>query len=228
MRVLCSSRPAFVISVALGLMVTLITGGCAQEQGESVALAGYDFGSIDKVAVLSPVGNVYGEAVKDQIVSFFVMELTRKGYACVERNRIKDIEKEQDFQASDTTSSQGAARIGEILNVPVVMIVNIPQFENKISLNARLVGVEDGIILWTGEGSGRTGRGLSTVAGGVLGAAVGAVAAGGDTEDRLLGGLIGGGIGAVAGHAMSPEKAEQVKKIIKEKVCRELPSRYGG
>ena len=84
MRVLCSPKPAFVISVVLGLIVTLMAAGCAQEQGESVALAGYDFGSIDKVAVLSPGGNIYGEAVKDQIVSFFVMELMAKGYSCVE------------------------------------------------------------------------------------------------------------------------------------------------
>ncbi len=228
MRVLCSSKAAIVISVMLGLLVTLMAGGCAQEQGESVALAGYDFGSIDKVAVLSPGGNIYGEAVKDQIVSFFVMELTRKGYACIERNKITAIEKEQDFQASDTTSSQGAARIGEILNVPVVMMVNIPEFEAKhMSLNARLVRVEDGTILWTGEGSGKTGKGLSTIFGAAVGAAAGAVLAGGDSDDRLIGAVAGGALGAVAGNAMSPEKAEQVKKIIKEKVCKGLPSRFG-
>lgn len=229
MRVLCSSRPAFVISVALGLMVTLMAGGCAQEQGESVALAGYDFGSIDKVAVLSPTGDVYGDAVRDQIASFFVFELTRKGYRCVERSKVQEIEQELNFQASDTTSSEGRARIGEILNVPVVMIVNIPQFEEKhISLNARLVDVEDGTILWTGEGSGKTGKGLSTIFGAAVGAAAGAVLAGGDSDDRLIGAVAGGALGGIAGHAMSPEKAEQVKKIIKEKVCKELPSRFGG
>ena len=228
MRVICSFRPAFVIPVMLGLMVTLMAGGCAQEQGGSVALAGYDFGSIDKVAVLSPSGDVYGDAVKDQIVSFFVQELMRKGYACVERSKITAIEKEQEFQASDTTSSQGAARIGEILNVPVVMMVNIPEFEAKhMSLNARLVRVEDGTILWTGEGSGKTGKGLSTIVSAAVGAAGGAVLAGGDSDDRLIGALAGGVLGGIVGNAMSPEKAEQVKKIIREKVCKELPSRFG-
>lgn len=228
MRVLCSSKPAIVISAVLGLMVTLMAGGCAQEQGGSVALAGYDFGSIDKVAVLSPSGDVYGDAVKDQIVSFFVMELMAKGYSCVERNRVKDLEKEQEFQASDTTSSQNAARIGEILNVPVVMMVNIPEFEAKhMSLNARLVRVEDGTILWTGEGSGKTGKGLTTILSAAVGAAGGAVLAGGDSDDRLIGALAGGVLGGILGNAMSPEKAEQVKKIIKEKVCKGLPSRFG-
>ena len=228
MRVHSSSRPVFVILLMMGAMVTLMAGGCASEQGESVALAGYDFGSIDQVAVLSPTGDVYGEAVKDQIVSYFVFELMRKGYSCVERNKVQQIEKEISFQASDTTSSVGGARVGEILNVPVVMMVNIPQFEAKISLNARLVRVEDGVILWTGEGSGKTGKGLSTILGAAVGAAAGGVLAGGDSDDRLIGAVAGGALGAIAGNAMSPEKAEQVKKIIKEKVCKELPSRFGG
>ncbi|MCH7916902.1 MAG: glycine zipper 2TM domain-containing protein [Planctomycetes bacterium] len=228
MRVLCSSRPAVVGFVIVGLMVTLMAGGCASEHGESVALAGYDFGSIDKVAVLSPTGDVYGDAVKDQIVSFFVHELMVKGYSCVERSKVQEIEQELNFQASDTTSSQGTARIGEILNVPVVMIVNIPQFEAKhMSLNARLVRVEDGTILWTGEGSGKTGKGLTTILSAAVGAAGGAVLAGGDSDDRLIGALAGGVLGGIVGNAMSPEKAEQVKKIIREKVCKELPSRFG-
>lgn len=229
MRVFDSHRSAFGVAAVLGLTVLLMAGGCAREQGESVALAGYDFGSIDKVAVLSPAGQVYGEAVKDQIASFFVNELMRKGYMCVERGNVKLIEKEQKYQASGSTSAQGAAKIGELLNVPVVMMVNITEFgESNISLNARLVGVENGVILWSGDGSGRTGKGLNTVLGAAVGAAAGAVVAGGDSNDRVLGAVAGGALGGVAGNAMSPQKAEQVKKIIKEKVCKELPSRFGG
>ena len=212
----------------LGLVALLLAAGCARESGESIALAGYDFSSIEKVAVLSPSGEIYGDAVKEQVTTFFIQELMSKGYACVERTEIKRIEKEQDFQASGVTSNEGAAQIGKILNVPVVMLINIPKFESKISLNARLVRVEDGLILWTANGEGRTGKGLNTALGAVAGAAAGAVLAGGDTDDRIIGGVIGGAVGGIAGNALSKEQESQVKKIIKEQMFESLPARFGG
>ena len=186
---------------------------------------GFDFSSISKVAVLDPSGDVYGETVKNQIADLFNMELMRKGYDCVERTEIKKLLDEQDFQASDVTSNADVARIGEILNVPVVMMVNIPKFESKFEVTAKLVRVEDGKILWIGEGSGSTGKGLSTIVGAAAGAALGAAVAGGDSSDRVVGGVIGGVVGGVAGNALSPEQTEQFKKIIRTKVCKDLPTR---
>lgn len=212
----------------LGLIALILAGGCARETGESIPLAGYDFSSIEKVAVLSPTGEIYGAAVKEQVVTFFVQELMAKGYACVERTEIKRIEEEQDFQASGVTTSEGAAQIGKVLNVPVVMLINIPKFESKISLNARLVRVEDGLILWTANGEGRTGKGLNTALGAVVGAAAGAALAGGDTDDRIIGGVAGAAVGGIAGNALSKEQASQVKKIIKEQMFVNLPGRFGG
>jgi len=199
--------------------------GCASEKGESVMMAGFDFSSISKVAVLDPSGDVYGETKKNQIADFFIMELMSKGYTCIARTQMKQLLDEQDFQSSDVTSEVDAVKIGKILNVPVVMMVNIPRFEQKIDVTAKLVRVEDGTILWVGEGSGSTGKTLSTIAGAALGAAAGAVVAGGDSSDRVVGGVIGGVVGGVAGNALSPEQAEQFRKIIKKKVCKDLPAR---
>ena len=214
------------IGFILGLAALAMLTGCQTERGESFMLAGYDFSSVTKVAVLDPTGDIYGDTVKSQVAGYFEMELMRKGYQCVLRTDIKKLLKEQEFQASGVTTAEDAARAGRILNVPVVMMITIPQFDEKISVTAKMVRVEDGTILWAGEGSGRTGKGLNTLLGGALGAAAGAAVAGGDTGDRVVGGVIGGVAGGVVGNALSPEVEEQFKKIIREKVCKELPARY--
>ncbi len=208
-----------------GILAICLFAGCASESGESVTMAGFDFSSIAKVGVLDPSGDVYGDTVKNQIADLFIKELMRKGYHCAVRTEMKKLLDEQDFQSSDVTNESDAARIGKIINVPVVMMINIPKFEGKMEVTAKLVRVEDGMILWIGDGSGSTGKGLSTLAGAALGAAAGAVIAGGDTGDRVVGGVIGGVVGGVAGNAMSPEKSEQFKKIIRTKVCKDLPAR---
>ncbi len=213
---------------SLSLLVltgVLMVGGCASQEGESFVLAGYDFSSVTKVAVLSPTGMVYNEAVKNQIANMFEMELMSKGYACVERTQIKGLLKEQEFQASGITNDIDPSQAGRILNVPVVMMVSVPEFEQKISVTAKLVRVEDGTILWAGDGSGSTGKTASTILGAAVGAAAGAVLGGGDSGDRLAGGVIGGVLGGVAGNAMSPSVEKQFKKIVRKKVCKDLPAR---
>jgi hypothetical protein len=209
------------ISVMLALAAAgVMVWGCAS--GESYFRAGYDFSKVDKVAVIDVVGEVRGNAAKNQISDFFVMELLQKGYAPVERAQVQTLLKEQDFQASDITSTEDAARAGRILNVPVVMIVNIPEFGEKMSMTAKMVNVEDGSILWLGSGTGKTQRLLGTVAGAAAGAAAGAVVAGGDSQTE--GAVIGGVLGGVTAHELSPMKAEQARKVTKQ-ICKSLPSR---
>ena len=206
------------------LLAALVAGGCATGKGESFVLAGYDFGKLDKVAVIEVSGAVRGDAAKNQIGDFFVMELLKKGYTPVERAQVQTLLKEQKFQATDVTSDDDAARAGRILNVQAVMLVNIPTYKDEMNMTARMIDVEDASILWIGGGSGRTGKTFSTIFGALAGAAAGATVAGDKRDDKVLGGVIGGVLGGVAGQALSPQQAEQVQKVIK-KVCAELPPR---
>ena len=206
------------------LLAVVFAGGCASQKGESYARAGFNFSTLEKVAVLDVSGAVRGEAAKNQIADFFNMELVRRGYTPVVRSEVQKLLKEQEFQASDITSDAGAAKAGEILNVPAVLLVNIPTYKEEMNMTAKIISVEDGGILWVGSASGSTGKTLSTVLGAAAGAAVGAVAAGGDTRDRVAGGVIGGVLGGVAGNALSPQQAEQVQKLIK-KLCEDMPPR---
>jgi uncharacterized protein YcfJ len=91
-------------------------------------------------------------------------------------------------------------------------------------MTAKMIDVEEGNIIWIGEGSGSTNKTLGTVLGAAAGAVVGGVVAGGDSGDRTLGAVAGGVLGGVAGNALSPEQEGQIKKVI-QKVCKDLPSR---
>jgi hypothetical protein len=205
----------------------LVVGGCATGKGESYSRAGFNFSTLDKVAVLEVSGAVRGDPVKNQIGDFFVMELLKRGYTPVERAKVQALLKEQEFQASDVTSDEDAAKAGNILNVPAVMLINIPTYKEEINMTAKIVSVEDGGVLWAGSASGSTGKTFSTILGAAVGATAGAVVAGGDTRDRVAGGIIGGILGGVAGQALSPQQSEQVQKIIK-KLCETMPPRIPG
>jgi outer membrane lipoprotein SlyB len=213
-------------AVWVGVLLSAIAvAGCASSEAESQAVAGYDFSGINTIAIVEVTGRVYGDAAKNQISNLFTIELMKKGYTFIERKNVQAILKEQEFQASDLTSEAGAARAGQILNVPAVMVIDIPKFRGeRMEMSAKLINVEDGTILWIGTGSGKTGKTLSTIVGAGLGAAAGAVIAGGDSSDRVLGGVIGGVAGGVAGNALSPDLEKQVKRVVQD-VVKGLPSR---
>lgn len=206
------------------LLTALLVAGCASSQGESYALAGYDFSSLDRVAIVEVTGSVYGDAVKNQISSMFELELMKRGYGVIERSDVQALLKEQEFQASDITTTEGAARVGQIRNVPAVMLISIPKYKDKMTMTAKMIDVETATVLWIGNGSGSTGKGLATFVGAAAGAAAGAVLAGGDSKDRVIGGVAGGILGGVAGNALSPDQEEQVRKIVAD-TCEEMPSR---
>jgi hypothetical protein len=212
-------------TVLAGVLLSMLAAaGCAQSEGESQAAVGFDLGRIDKIAIVEITG-VRSQAVKSQISDYFMMEMMRKGYTFVERQRINMLVKEQQFQASDLTTQQGAARAGQILNVPAVMVINIPKYSGgKMEMTAKLIDVESATVLWMGRGTGKTNQDLSTFLGVAAGAAVGAAVGGHDITDRAIGGVIGGAAGGVAGYILSPEEEEIVKQVV-AKVVEKLPDR---
>ncbi len=205
------------------LSAAVLVGGCASQKGESYALAGFNFAELDRVAILEVTGQVHGDTVKNQIGGFFEMELLKKGYSPIERRQVQLLLKEQEFQASDITSNMGAAQAGRVLNVPAVLLITIPKYKEEMTMQAKLVNVEDARILWIGNGSGTTGKTFATIAGAVAGAAAGVAVSGED--DRVLAGIGGAVLGGVAGQALSPQQEEQVRKVI-AKVCESMPARF--
>lgn len=203
------------------VIAVLLIGGCVSS-GDSFSRAGYNFSGVDKIAIVAVEGVLDSEAAENQIADLFALEFLKRGYAPIERVQVEALLQEQQFQVSDLTTEFGAVQAGKILNTPAVLIINIPNFGEEISLTAKLVDVEDGSILWLGSGSGKTGRTLSTILGAAFGAGAGAAAS--REEDELFGGIVGGVAGGAVGYALSPQETDEARKIIK-RMCRRIPSR---
>lgn len=212
-----------IVSVYIWLIVVLlIIGGCSSGVGGSSYRVGYDFSQVDKVAIVAVEGAVRNESAKNQIAQFFAIELLKRGYAPVGRAQVKTLLREQEFSLIDPTTAEGATQAGQILKVPVVLLVSIPYFGEQISMTAVMLDVEDSSFLWIGSGSGRTGGSgaLSTILG--TDAEAGAVTG---EDAQVLGGILGGQLGA-AGQALTPSEANSIQTVIK-RICQSLPPRAG-
>ncbi|AQT69902.1 Curli production assembly/transport component CsgG [Anaerohalosphaera lusitana] len=207
------------ITIILLSLVIIASAGCSS--GEGYSRQGYDFSTVDTVAVISVEGRIAGAAAKNQISDYFIAELLQKGYAPVERAEVEKLLEEHEFQASGLTSNTNAAQAGRILNVPAVIIVNIPEFKDNIAISAKMVDVEDGSILWLATGEGKVGEFLTTLGGAAAGAAAGIAVSGED--DEAVGGIAGGVLGGVVANQMTPQKEKKAKEII-DKMCESLPS----
>ncbi len=212
------------LGLCAGVAAVLTAVGCAT--GSRFVGPDYHLAEIHRTAVVQVEGSVKTSTARNQIADYFAMELVGKGYRPIERLQIDALLREQEFQASDLSSADGIARAGEILNVDALVIINIDQYGEESVLTAKLIDVEDGSLLWVGEGSGTSGRTLATIFGAAAGAGLG-VALGGDTAGSIVGGVAGGVLGGVAGRALTPHEVKHVRNIIR-KACKSLPPNPGG
>ena len=199
------------------VIAILFAGGCFSGRGQSFSRVGYNFSTVDKVAIVAVEGTLRSETAKNQIADLFAMELLKKGYAPKERASVAALLREQGFQASELITEAGAAEAGKILNVPAVLIINVPHFGDEIFISAKMVDIEDSSILWLGSGSGKTGG---------FGSLWGAGASVSSEEDELFGGIgiAGGVLGGAENLPLSPQEIERAQRIIR-RMCSTLPSR---
>jgi len=184
-----------ITAVAL-LTALMLVGGCASD--ESYVKAGFDFSALDKIAVIDVRGDINTDAAKNQIADLFEAELIKKGYAPMERTRAQTLLKEQQLQTLDLAAPRDAARAGLILNVPAVLAIDIPELGEEMTITAKMIDAETGGILWMADDSGGIGAILAAI-----------LRPGPAMPDQTSRGL-------------SPQKADQAKKIIKT-MCKTLP-----
>jgi hypothetical protein len=209
-------------NIALSLVV--VVTGCAT--GSSFVKPGYDFGKLSRVAVVEVTGANGNQAAQNEVADLFAMELLKRGYDVVERTQVQQILNEQDFQAGGATSPVDAVRVGRILNVSGIMVVNVPELGENVAMTAKMIHAETGTLLWMGEGTGKVGGGLRTVGGALVGAATGAaighqVNVGTGTTVGALGGGLAGGI---AGRALEPTVSQALRRVV-TKVAANMPSK---
>jgi len=204
------------IVVNILLIALLFVGGCGSGRAESHFRAGYNFSMLDSVAVVAVEGALKSQAARNQIAECFEMEFLKKGYAPKEWTSVAAALEDEQVEASELNTDEGVAQAGDIVNVPAVLIINIPHYGDGITITAKLVDVADGSVLWIGNGTTKTG--------GLFGFADGWGSRSAASENDLFGGVPGGMMGGASSVALSPQEVDKVQRLIR-RMCKTLPSR---
>lgn len=112
-----------------------------------------DITSLDKIAILFTDKNTHKTtAVEDMFMGF----LMSYKYKIASRSDVEKALQEINFQGSGLTE-QGASRLGKMLNVKAVMVIEIADFKSgrdrsgqhtAVELSARLIDLEKNKLLW--------------------------------------------------------------------------------
>ena len=201
-------------------VTALIAGGCISRSHS--LRSSYDFSQVEKVAIVAVEGAVTSETAKDQIADIFAMELLDKGYSPIGRAQVRAKLREQELESSELTTSEAAVEAGLILKVPVVMVIEIPHFNDEITMTAKLIEVENGSIIWMGKSTGRAAR---SVSGAFMGVITGSGTSGGGSDNYdLMSGPIAELFGGQPNQALTPEEEQKIQRIVRG-ICASLPIR---
>ncbi len=210
---------------ALIATVLFVIIGCSSGGGgESSFRIGYDFERLDKVAIVAVEGSVRSELARDQIADFFAMELLRKGYAPIGRAQVKALLRERELESTELATVKGATEAGLMLDVPAVLVADIPYFGKETSITAKMISVEDGSIIWMARGSAKGKGVLASISGLFKMEDVETGASIGGREDELFGEITGDVLGGPTVGVLSSEEANRIREIIKT-MCKSLPGR---
>jgi hypothetical protein len=137
-------------------ILVLYISGCLSGSGSYQT--NYNFGGIDRIAIVAVDGQIENENAKHQISDLFVMELLNKGYAPIPLAQVEStIRSMADTDETLKVPQDAYAQIGEILKVPAVLVVSVPFFADEIFLSAKLIDTKDGSVLWMDQDFGTTG-----------------------------------------------------------------------
>jgi len=205
----------YILSIAV-----LVTGGCSSTK--SSYRPSYDFNQVEKIAIVAVEGAVKSETAKDQIADFFAMELLDNGYAPIGRAQVRSLLKESELETTDLTSVEAAMDVGTILEVPVVMVIEIPRFGEDLTMTAKMIDVSDGSTIWIGKGSGKTGRSTPSALLGVITGDRTSTRRG--DEDDLMTGPLAELFAGETNQALTPAEEQKIQRAVKN-ICSTLPVR---
>lgn len=200
------------------------TTGCASTDASGTYSQAHDFSQIERVAISGISGAGNQEAAQEQVGAMFTQQLMELGYRPIERTRVRAVMEEQNFAQSDSTTSDGAARLGRILNVDAMIVVDVPEYGDDMSMSARMIDPETAEVIWTASGSGDMGMAAraGTFIGGITGGLIGHEYGG--AIGTLGGAAAGAAAGDLTGRQMTPREQELAAELIIE-ITETLPSR---
>ncbi|MHC5211388.1 MAG: hypothetical protein ACYTG2_11770 [Planctomycetota bacterium] len=208
--------------LTLGLLPAI--AACSTTTADGVFNSGYDMNRVQRVAIVDGGNSTYGLQTRQALIDTFQMEFMRQGWSIVSRVNIERVFDEIEFQNQDITSDEGRRKLGSILNVQALTIVNVAQSGDVLSLTAEMTDVETGDVIWIGSGEGSVNSGLSTTAGVLGGAIVGAAIGHNSGDNAGVGAVVGGVAGGAMGNSLAPSQMENAKLVVR-KVCESLPKK---
>jgi len=212
-------------TLALACLALPALTACASTKAESYWSKSYDLSKVKVIAIVDGNNPTFNATTRQALVDTFQMEFFKRGWNVVERSNIEKAIDELDFENKDITAEADRKKLGSVLNVQALVLVNVSKAGDDLALTAKMMDVATGELIWTGSGEGNVNRGMSTWTGALAGAAVGAVV-GNNTGSGSAGGgaLIGGVLGGTVGAALSPSETENAKELV-SKVCADIPLR---
>ena len=197
--------------------ITISASLCGCRSAESYHQAGYDFYSIDKIAIVDITGAVSGQAVKNQIADFFVMELIDKGYSTLGRSQSQAALEDSELSPETVTLSRNVTEAAQVLDASVLLFVHIPEFEDEITISAKIADAKDETIIWIGTGQAKSAKSLSTITKDTTGAIVG-VFSWGDKDDQTK-------PESNPDTALLSQQSEDTIRRIVHDICKTIPKR---
>ena len=139
-------------------VLMLCVSGCVKEK--NYYQANYDFSGIDKIAIVAVTGQLENPEAQVQVADLFVMELLHKGYAPIPLSRAQSRVDEVIKSERIAIPQNGYAQMGQLLQVPAVLVINVPYLDDEVSISAQIIDTKDGSVLWMAQDFGDT-RGAS-------------------------------------------------------------------
>ena len=130
----------------------LFVGGCLSTN--ETYQAKYNFGDLDKIAIVAVNGQVVNDAAKNQIADSFAMEILNKGYAPIQLAQVESNLNKMQELGEIMDVPQDAYQIGKLLKVPAILVINVPYLDEEIFISAQLIDANNGTVMWMGRDSG--------------------------------------------------------------------------
>jgi len=163
--------------IKLLVLILSVLSGCGSY---NVAIKkDYDFSKVKRIAVVSFSSNRAYKNSGDVVSDEFILQLIRKGYSVIERNKIDTVLREQNLGESNRLEASTVKQIGKILGVDAIITGTIIKYQEdqnitvyttdkdgkvtsqmtlqqaEVEISARMFDVETGEIVWIARDSDR-------------------------------------------------------------------------
>ena len=138
------------------LLLALVVGlaGCSSYYGtpaNSYLRVGYDLSQVDQIGIVRVFGAVQSGVIRMQIEDAFTAQILQKGYAPVGSEFLVRQLVQIQFDGTDMSPDVFAVEAGRALAYSTMLIVNVTNFSDEISVTAKLLDAESGSFIWIGQ-----------------------------------------------------------------------------